>query len=357
MTVNNLASSELNYSRLSLSGPSTWQQVRGQRYRQYRERWTQRPLDKQPGRFPLHLDIETTNLCNLKCVMCPRTQYLTQGLWSWSPQGLGHMTWELYTSLINQAAQGGAYSVKLNLLGEPLLHPQVLKQVMFAHQSGLYVMMNTNAVLLDQEMAHGLLEAGIDDVFLSVDSWEKDSYEAIRPGACFETVLKNIENFICLKNKMGLSNVRTRASMVTDLGHPTTDRELAAYSALMNSLGVDEIGFGPEDDHLTDHTDHNMSLGNSPFVCDQIYQRMFITWDGVMVPCCGHWERKYTLGSALEIDLSQAWLSSGYRKLRQAHEGGNFQAISICRSCSVPFLYHRSNKPVCSLESAGRIHD
>ena len=343
MSVNNLASSGQNYSSLTLDNPSSWQSARGDRYRQYRDLWARRPREKNPGPFPLHLDIETTNLCNLKCVMCPRTQYLSQGRWEWSPLGLGHMKWEMYSSLIGQAAHGGAYSVKLNLLGEPLLHPQVLKQVRLAHQAGLYVMINTNAVLLDTDMARGLLEAGIDDIFFSVDSGEKGPYEAVRPGACFETVIRNIENFVQLKQRLDLTRVRTRASMVTDIGRPTTDGELSAYRDLMNSLGVDEIGFGPEDDHLTDHTQQNRNLKASPFICDQIYQRMFISWDGVMVPCCGHWERQYTMGRATEIDLSEAWVGPRYQKLRQAHESGNFQAISICRSCSVPYLYHRTN--------------
>jgi radical SAM protein with 4Fe4S-binding SPASM domain len=267
------------------------------------------------------------------------------------------MTWELYSSLIRQAARGGAYSVKLNLLGEPLLHPQVLKQVRLAHQAGLYVMMNTNAVLLDQDMSRGLLEAGIDDLFFSVDSGEKNLYERIRPGAGFDSVVKNIENFIRFKHVNGFSHVRTRASMVTDVGRPTTEPELSAYQALMNSLGVDEIGFGPVDDHLTDHAENNLAIGRSSFVCDQIYQRLFITWDGVLVPCCGHWERQYTIGSATEMDLHEAWANSRYHRLRRAHESGKFQAIPICRSCSVPYLYHRAGRLPFSIKPAQSSHD
>ena len=94
-----------------------------QDYLEYRRLWVQRPMDCNPGAFPLHLDIETTNYCNLRCIMCPRTKFMAQSDWRWSPKGLGRMDWDTYTSLIDQAAAGGAWSVKLNLLANPCCTP------------------------------------------------------------------------------------------------------------------------------------------------------------------------------------------------------------------------------------------
>lgn len=341
MSVNSLASSGQNYSGRSTGSVSSWQTLRDERYHHYRLLWSERPQERNAGAFPLHLDIETTNLCNLRCVMCPRTKYLARQDWKWSPQGLGLMDFDAYKNLIDQGAAGGAYSVKLNMLGEPLLHPRVTDQVAYAHQQGLFVMINTNAMRLDEKMSTGLLEAGLDDVFFSLDAPDKATFEKIRPGARFETVLENIRRFIDIKNRLGKRHVQTRASMVTDVLVPTSAAEKEAYGKLVGSLGVEEVGFGPEDDHLTDHTTENMALKNG-FVCDQIYQRTFITWDGVIVPCCGHWEREYPIGRIQEVTIAAAWRSEAYRRLRQAHEAGRFQSISICRRCSVPVLDHRA---------------
>ena len=38
--------------------------------------WQEIPEKKITTNFPLHLDIETTNVCNLLCPMCPRTIHL-----------------------------------------------------------------------------------------------------------------------------------------------------------------------------------------------------------------------------------------------------------------------------------------
>ncbi len=343
MSVNNLASSGQNYSGLSTGKLSSWQTARDERYQEYRRLWAERPPARGAGRCPLHLDIEASHLCNIRCVMCPRTKYLARNDWKWSPNGLGMMDFDVYKNLIDQGASGGVYSVKLNMLGEPLLHPGVTDQIAYAHDRGLYVMINTNAMLLDNKMSAELLEAGLDDVFFSLDAPDKTTFEQIRPGARFETVLENIRRFIDIKNRLGKRHVQTRASMVTDVLHPTSTAEQEAYRKLVSSLGVEEVGFGPEDDHLADHSAENMARGNK-FVCDQIYQRTFITWDGAIVPCCGHWEREYLIGRIDEISIAEAWKNNAYQRIRQAHEAGRYQTISICRRCSVPVLDHQARQ-------------
>ena len=344
--VNNLAKTGQNY-QASVAASASRLQARGPEYARYRELWLERPQKTDPGPFPLHLDIETTNVCNLGCIMCPRTKYLRRGDWRWSPRGLGRMDFPLFARLIDQAAAEGAVSVKLNLLGEPLLHPDVVRQVEYAHRKGLLVMMNTNAALLDPEMSRKLLAAGLEDVFFSLDAAEAQAYETIRPGASFDEVIRNIANFIGLRDASGYDRVRTRLSMVAGVLGPASPEEEAAYLKLARDLGVDETGFGPEDDHLADYSVENRA-GPGGFVCEQIYQRLFITWDAALIPCCGHWEREYVIGSALETTLREAWLGPEYRRLRQAHEKGRFLDIGICRRCSVPYLDSRAR-----LETAG----
>jgi radical SAM protein with 4Fe4S-binding SPASM domain len=336
MSVNDLATAGQNFHARSARQDPAWVMERGESYRRYRRMWNVRPQNNNPGSFPLHLDIETTNMCNLKCIMCPRTIYLDQGDWRWSPNGLGLMDMGLYSRLLDQASENGAYSVKLNLLGEPLMHPELPAQVAYAKRRNLMVMINTNAVLLTEQTSVRLLEAGVDDVFFSLDSADPETFERVRPGARFDVVKTNVQNFIRLKNSLGHKHVRTRASMVADVLEPTHSGEVDAFHRMMAELGVDEVGVGPMDDHTVDHSRDNVGLCG--FTCEQLYQRMFITWDGAILPCCGHLARGYVIGSALDMDLADAWYNAKYKTLRKAHENDRFWSIPICRSCSVPYL-------------------
>jgi MoaA/NifB/PqqE/SkfB family radical SAM enzyme len=41
-------------------------------YKEYRKKWKEYPEKRIVGEFPLHVDVESTNACNLRCVMCTR---------------------------------------------------------------------------------------------------------------------------------------------------------------------------------------------------------------------------------------------------------------------------------------------
>jgi radical SAM protein with 4Fe4S-binding SPASM domain len=332
-----------SYYEIANPDPAGWRHHRDDEYREYRKKWQEYPDKRFAGDFPLHVDIDPTNACNLKCTMCPRTHYLEQGNTRWAPEGkIGFMSFDLYCRVIDQAADGGAYSVKLNFLGEPLLHPRIVDFVQYASQKGLEVMINTNAVLLTEERSARLLEAGLDDIFFSVDSPYAEVYERIRVGAKFHRVIDNIRRFIELKERLGKHHVQTRASMVLD--PEDTDRKIREdYKKLFYGLGVAEIGFGLPSEMEVDYWKTHGKIDG--FVCRDIYNRMFVYWDGLIGPCCGDWERGYILGDANEDRLKEVWQNDRYKKLREAHEENRYETIPICRVCSVPWL---STKEVAS---------
>ena len=39
-------------------------------YKEYRRKWAEYPKKRVVAEFPLNVDIESTNACNLKCTMC-----------------------------------------------------------------------------------------------------------------------------------------------------------------------------------------------------------------------------------------------------------------------------------------------
>ena len=336
------------YQELHRRRKVDWKEMRDARYHAYRRLWDGFAQNLHTPDFPLHLDIETTNACNLQCPMCPRTHLIKSGSKTWSPGGkIGLMDMGLYKSLIDQGADQGAYSVKLNFLGEPLLHPEVVEQVAYARQRGLWVMMNTNAVRLTEDMSRRLLDAGLSDVFFSFDSPYKDVYERIRVGAGFDSVVGNVQRFMELKYEGGFLDVQTRVSMISyweEKGADDDERE--AYLRLFDDLGVDEIGFAVYSDPSLDYS----ALMTEPardFVCGDLFRRTFILWDGAVHVCCGEWDRKYIVGDANDTPLTELWRNPKYEALRAAHRQGRYFDIAICRACSLPYLFARDSEKEC----------
>ncbi len=296
-------------------------------YWDYRRQWTELPKQGIVPDFPLCLDIETTNVCNLDCIMCPRTVYIARG--TYGP--IGHMPFDLYQRILDQGAKYNLPSVKLQYLGEPLAHPDVAKQIKYAKDAGVMdVMFNTNATLLTEEKAWQILEAGLDNLFFSVDSAYKEKYNRIRIGADYDKVVENIIRFCEIKKKGGFDHVQTRVSM-TVMEHDADELEKFTQFWLQH---VDVVGFGVYHDVLQDGIE---TPYNPNFTCSQPFQRMFIMWDGTTTPCCVDDHRGYVTGNARTDDLHDIWHGPAYRAMREAQLTGRYQEIGICNKCYVPY--------------------
>jgi hypothetical protein len=325
-----------SYYEIALEDRNGWRDHRDAAYFTYRAEWDRRAEKLDPGDFPLHIDIDPTNACNLKCVMCPRTHYLKTGNANWAPGGrIGYMDLDLYRRVIDQAAEGGAASIKLNYLGEPLLHPHLIDMIAHAAGRGLEPMMNTNAVLLDRNVSQQLIDAGLKDIFFSVDSPYPEEYERIRVGARFDRVIDNIAGFIRVLERSGVKDVQTRVSMVlgSEPGREQTKRD---YIQLFQGLGVAEIGFGLPSDMDVDYWARYGPIHG--FACPDPYRRLFVFFDGLIGPCCGDWERGLIMGDARTDNLADVWRNDAYRRLRDAQAQGRYWDVAICRQCSVPWL-------------------
>jgi MoaA/NifB/PqqE/SkfB family radical SAM enzyme len=272
--------------------------------------------------------------------MCPRTYYSGRGLTDWAPAGPADMDFGLYRRLIEEGAESGLKSVKLNFLGEPLLYPRIVDMVRLAAGSGLWVMMNTNATLLSPDLAKELLLAGLSDIFFSFDSPYPEDYERVRVGASFAKVLGNIRSLMSLKKELGLKHVQTRASMVLpeEAGPDLADKTKSDYIKLFRDLEVAEIGFGLPS---VMGRDYRALPAPDKFVCPDLFRRMFVFNDGIVGPCCGDWERGLVVGDVRSSSLASIWSGREYQELRRAHLEGRYRDVETCAACSVPHLSTR----------------
>jgi MoaA/NifB/PqqE/SkfB family radical SAM enzyme len=131
-----------------------------------------------------HIYVEASFLCNLECRMCPR---LLEG----HKEGL--MPVERFQRLVPLMRHLDA--VILTGYGEPLLHPHLDEFVAIVRSCGSSPRLSTNGTILSSEKALKLLDAGLDNLQVSIDAGTKETFEQIRVGANWERVLRNSENF------------------------------------------------------------------------------------------------------------------------------------------------------------------
>ena len=128
----------------------------------YRLKWNLYPKIGFVSQYPLHVDIEVTNRCNLKCTMCVKSSEKEQG-------NQGDIDFSLACSIL-EAIKGKVYSVKFNWRGEPLLYGKIPQLIAYAKSLGIpEVQLNSNGLLLNKKLSRNLIEAGLDRIIISID--------------------------------------------------------------------------------------------------------------------------------------------------------------------------------------------
>lgn len=327
---------EVNYNANEIVFSKNWESFRGEDYAEYRVNWAKYPKERCVSHFPLNLDIETTDLCNLKCPMCART--IKDADKEHHVVKSRYIDKEAYMDIIDQAVEHGVKAIKLQYLGEPLLHKDVVFQVEYAKKKGIIdVMFNTNAVLMTPELSAQLLEAGIDKVFVSFDAVNPRLYEQQRVGTTIGKVIDNIHEFIKLRDRF-YPQTHIRLSMVM-YDDPVWKRQFEAMKVMWDGL-VDSLGYGVFNERNADLKHEYEKVEG--FACEQLFQRMFLKCNGNVTVCCVDGDDEYVVGNWKEQKLIDIWNSPKYKEIRELHTNGDYDKIDMCRKCFLPDLYKKT---------------
>ena len=293
--------------------------VEDDKFRTYRRLWDENPQNFDPGHFPLHLDIEVTSACNLKCPFCATT---------YSKFENGFMKWETVKKILDEAGENGLYACKFNFRGEPLLHKDIGRFISHAKKKRIIdVFFNTNAVLLTEDMAKMLIDSGLDRLTVSFEGFEKTLYERNRTGAKFEEVVTNVERLRNLREKAcrNKPKIRIQAVLVPEL----KDR-LSEYVSFWKDK-VDQVSYN-EMELSVDTVNKRMKSIKSSWICPFPYQRMTVMWDGTLTACKNDYYGKLAMGNIDSVSIKKCWTDS-LDTLRELHKKGQSHDIEACREC------------------------
>ncbi len=139
---------------------------------------------KTDGFRPSLVSWNLTRLCNLRCPHC----YLSAGK---------KTTAELTTGeCLGMVGEMRALGTEMVILtgGEPLLRKDIYDLASAAADQGMWVVMGTNGVLLDEKVARKMVECGVKGVGISIDSIDPAKHDSFRGGpSSWEHSVKALE--------------------------------------------------------------------------------------------------------------------------------------------------------------------
>ena len=183
------------------------------------------PIARRP---PVCLYLEVTNRCNLLCTTCPRTYVELE-----PPADL---SWDLFARIVDQLPD--LSRAVLHGVGEPMLVPELPRMVEYLKARGVYVLFNTNGTVLNERNGRALIEAGLDELRVSLDASNRKSYKAVRGRDYFNRILTNVRRFRDIQEREGHARPRVSAWLT---GLKETIRELPDFVSLSADIGIREV--------------------------------------------------------------------------------------------------------------------
>jgi len=125
---------------------------------------------------------------------------------------------------------------------DPLLHPRIAYLVRAAHECGPAVRLVTGGLTLEGRLLRDLIEAGLDELHLTLGAWDRDSYLRQHGVDQYQQVVTNLAAFADVRHMLLAPNPVISASLKLD----ATFRAPERYATMLARLGVARVEVTPE---------------------------------------------------------------------------------------------------------------
>lgn len=278
---------------------------------------------------PVMLNIEPTNKCNLKCVMCPR-DHMTRPL--------GTMSIKDYTKVMIQAKEAGVSEITLNGYGEPFITEEVYEMVTLAKQYGFNIKINTNGHYLTEERINKLLKDPPHILSISLDGATKEVYEKVRINGNFDKVQNAISLFLKLRKEQNKEQDVQLTLQIIKMDE--TQKEVDDFCNYWKDK-VDDVSV-PNVHNWGGVIQKNGTLNDlkmTRYPCKELFRTMMVFYDGSVSICCAVFDDNMNMGNIHKQPLKDIWNNSEYQLLRKHHINGDFDKIDVCKDCNMWKVY------------------
>jgi len=283
---------------------------------------------------PLVLQVETTNVCNARCIFCayPHMQ-----------RDKGVMDLGLFKKIVREYAAMGGGAVSLTpIQGEPLLDPHLMRRIRIldANPAINQVSLTTNAITLDRysdEEVQYLLEA-LDFVQVSIGGLNEHNYRTLYGVDQFARVKRAMDRLLELNEAVANPTNLAFAFRTLDRKFERRFRRaLDAYrrrGAMVSHICTYDNYGGLVDGDGSAGLSLTAESVEKTRPCALASMHMAVCWDGRITACgCADIEgRGLSLGRAERDSLADVWTDERRTGILNAFETG--QLPEICRKCS-----------------------
>lgn len=308
---------------------------------------------------PVVYNIETTNACNMRCEMCPRTTMMTRPVKT--------MKKDLFEKIISQLRPftkqqwetwekfcESSYGIpkdtmsenhfflyiipkviQLHGYGDPLLDKNMADYVKLLHESGFYSYFSCNPANIDIKTTRQMFEKHLDYIKYSLESVSDTTHKQIRGKASnFSESYKKIMELLELKKQHGYKT--TIIITMLNLNRPNQMEDFALLREAFSGKDV-YLYLKSEDQQWYRQDYHGTQSIHWSEICKHPWMSMTIKSNGEAAMCMEDFNNEIILGDARDESLASIWNGEKYKKFRWDHFNLT-PGIKCMRQCDMAMI-------------------
>ena len=294
---------------------------------------------------PYEWEIDTTNICQLKCPLCHTgkgTIHRDQGV----------MDFDLFTKVVDQIKHSCLW-LTLYSWGEPLLNQRIHEYIEYAHKQKIATIISSNLNKpLTPLITEQVIRSGLDVMIVSLDGITQDVYEVYRVNGHLDRVLENLRLLDQKKRELGSKKpyIEWQFIVMRQNEHQLDEAKVLAGELGVDSLVFKKVDFPHGEDDLAEAErwlprQHPEYLREDPFykpyqedgqVCWRLWRSAVVNWDGGFAPCCYLTDKTQDFGDLKDASVKKVWNNSKYTTARGLFKNDVVPEEWVgCLDCSV----------------------
>lgn len=238
------------------------------------------------------------------------------------------MSRDLFEKIVDDCSEFELREMEPFLQGEPFSDPHILERLEYARDRlpRTHLRIYTNGYALTQRTAYALIQIGIDELVVSVNSLDPTRYQETM-GLKLSRTLKNIEYILApLRRKDFAAAVTLRMTILAD----TSLEEQDAFLEYCKKWRVKGLISG-----VYNYKGDIRSGRPVPrYGCEHV-TRLDILASGAVALCCMDHNGQYGWGTAREMSVLELYNHPVAKRYRKLHSTGRRRQVDPCAECNL----------------------
>ncbi|MFH1367122.1 MAG: radical SAM protein [Patescibacteria group bacterium] len=301
----------------------------------------------KPKGKPFYITLEPTNICPLRCPLCPTGSGKTQ-------RPKGYMNFELYKKIVDEL-EDCLFFIILHAFGEPFLNKDIFRMIAYARQKNIGTVISTNLCTVNEKEISRIVSSGLEHLIVSLDAADQETYLKYRLGGDFNKVIKNLSLLVREKRKQkssipfiewqyiimkhNQSEIKKAKEIAEKIGvnkfknYTEAKIDLTFFKGYYDRVEANKWLTPQKIKELEKMNYQKTFLFGRP--CSFLWHSAVIYWDGRYYPCCYVEDEKNAFADYNKESFAKIWHSLNYQASRNIFKKNKkeFNFKTVCHLC------------------------